>query len=180
MTNKETIKYIDLIIKDIDDFDCFSVNNIVFEYLKPESKEGKEQFFVIIDKIKLFGKNNDIFVPRTKDGWCKLTDKGKRLKLSKKSFKRFEKSENKTEWYNKNWVGYLIAFILLLFTVYQHFDNRSLKQDFDSLSKKYDSLKHQSDFYKDSVSELKQQLERQKLKLKKDTLSKSYHSDLKN
>ena len=87
MTNKETIKYIDLIIKDIDDFDCFSVNNIVFEYLKPESKEGKEQFFVIIDKIKLFGKNNDIFVPRTKDGWCKLTDKLKRLKSLLKDLK---------------------------------------------------------------------------------------------
>ena len=155
MTDKEIIKYIDLLIKDIDDFDAFSVNNIIFEYLKPESKDEKESFLNIIDEIKLFGKNNDLFVSRTKDGWCKLTDKGKKLKLSNKTFKNFHKSENKSEWYNKNWVGYLIAFIVFLFTVYQHFDNRSLKRDYDILNTQYDSLKIQFDFYKDSISELK-------------------------
>lgn len=157
MNDKETIKYIDLIIREIDDFDTFSVNNIVFDFLKPESKDEKDTFFNLIDEIKLFGKNNDLFVPRTKDGWCKLTDKGKRLKLSNKTFKNFQKTENKSEWYNKNWIGYLIAFIVLLFTVYQHFDNRSLKREYDSLDKRYDSIKFQFDDFKDSLSELKQE-----------------------
>jgi len=89
-------------------------------------------------------------------------------------------SENIPEWYNKPWIGYLIAIIVFMFTVYQHFDNRSLNREVDLLNKKSDSLNNLLLTYKDSVSELKQQLEKQKLELKKDTLSKSYHLDLKN
>ena len=155
MNDKEIIKYIDLIIKDIDDFDCFSIDNIVRKHLKPEEKIRKEQYSNLIEKIDLFGKNNDLFVRINKDGTFRLTEKGKKLKLSNKSFKNFDKSENKTEWYNKNWVGYLIAFIVFLFTVYQHFDNRSLKHDYDALNTQYDSLKYQFHSYKDSISELK-------------------------
>ena len=78
--------------------------------------------------------------------------------LSNKSFNSFNKLENKTEWYNKNWVGYLIALIVFLFTVYQHFDNRALKRDFDTLNVEYDSLKLQFDSYKDSIFKLKPKL----------------------
>ncbi|TVZ23509.1 hypothetical protein JM84_2437 [Dokdonia sp. Hel_I_63] len=155
MTDKEIIKYIDLLINDIDDFDTFSVNNIIFEYINPESKEEEESFLNKIDEIKLFGKNNDLFVPITKDGWCKLTEKGKKLKLSKKSFKKFQKLEKKSEWYNNNWVGYLIAFIVFLFTVYQHFDNQSLSRENKILNTQYDSLKIELDFFKDSISNFK-------------------------
>lgn len=155
MNDKEIIKYIDLIIKDIDDFDFFSIDNIVRNHLKPEERNKKEYYSKLIEKIVLFGKNHDLFVLKNKSGWFSLTEKGKRLKLSYKSFKNFNTSENKTEWYNKNWVGYLIAFIVFLFTVYQHFDNRSLKRDYSILGTQYDSLKSQFDSYKDSISELK-------------------------
>ena len=180
MTDKEIIKYIDLIIKNIEDFDAFSIKDPVFDQLKPETKDEKEYFFELIDQIELFAKNNDLFIRRNKGDWFKLTDKGKRLKISNKSFKHFDKSENKNEWYNKPWVGYLIAAIVFIFTVYQHFDNRSLNREVDLLNKKSDSLNSLFLTYKDSVYELKQKLEKQKLKLKQDTLSKSYHSDLKN
>ena len=89
-------------------------------------------------------------------------------------------SENIPEWYNKPFIGYLIAFIVLLFTVYQHFDNRYLNREVDLLNKKSDSLNNLILTYKDSVYELKQQLEKQKPQLKQDTLSTFYHSDLNN
>jgi hypothetical protein len=155
MNDKDTIKYIDLIIKDIDDFDFFGIDNIVLKHLTPDEKNKKEYYSKLIEKIVLFGQNNDLFVLRNKNGGFKLTEKGKRLKLSNKTFNNFQRSENKTEWYNKNWVGYLIAFIVFLFTVYQHFDNRSLKRDYNTLDTQYDSLKSQFDSYKDSISELK-------------------------
>lgn len=180
MTDKEIIPYIDLIIKDIENFEYFSIDIIILENLDSETKKRKENFSNLIEHIALFGKNNDLFVLKNNNGWFELTEKGKRLKLSNKTFKKFQKSDKKTDWYNKPWVGYFIAFIVFIFTVYQHFDNRALKNDFDSLNKKYDSLEYQSDLYKDSVSELKQQLDKQKPKLKQDTLSTSYHSDLNN
>ena len=151
MDQREIIKYIDLIIKKIEDFDSFSVNNIVFDHLKPESQEEKDSFFELIDEIKRFGKNNDLFVARTKDGWCKLTDKGKKLKLSKKSFKSFNKSEEKRKWYNESWIGYLIAFIALSFSVYQYLNNRSLKDKFDALNSQTSLLDGKWKFETDSV-----------------------------
>ena len=163
MNERKIIKYIDLIIKNIEDFDSFSVNNIVFEYLKPESKTEKDSFFKLIDDIKLFGKNNDLFIPRTKDGWCKLTEKGKKLKLSKNSFKSFNKSHDKKKWYNENWVGYLIAFFVFLFIVYQYLDNRSLKNEYENLNTQYE-------IYKDSIYQLNKELEKQKLTKLSDTL----------
>ncbi|MFL1013612.1 hypothetical protein [Flavisericum labens] len=180
MTDKEIIKHIDLIIKNIEDFDAFGIKDPVFDQLKPETKDEKEYFFKLIDQIELFAKNNDLFIRRTKGDWFRLTEKGKRLKQSNKSLKHFEKSENKTEWYNKPWVGYLIAAIVFIFTVYQHFDNRSLNREVDLLNKKSDSLNNLLLTYKDSVSELKLQLDKQKRELKQDTLPKSYPSDLKN
>lgn len=180
MNNKEIIKYIDLIIKDIDNFSCFSIDYIIRKHLNDEQKKDKKIYSNLIENIVLFGDNHDLFVTKNTLGESELTERGKRLKLSNKTFKNFQKSERKSEWYNKPWVGYLIAAIVFIFTVYQHFDNRALNNDFDSLNKKYDSLEYQSALYKDSVSELKQQLESQKTQLKKDTLSTSYHSHLNN
>lgn len=133
MSKKEVTKFIDLIIKDIADFDCFDIDKVVRENLDSKEKNKKEYFSKLIDNIVLFGNNNDLFVSKNKHGWFSLTEKGKRLKQSNKTFKKFQKSENKSDWYNKPWVGYLIAAIVLIFTVYQHFDNRSLNREVDLL-----------------------------------------------
>lgn len=180
MSDKEIIKYIDLIIKDIDNFSCFSVDNIIRKHLDNEQKKDKRIYSNLIEKIVLFGYNNDLFVTKNTLGESELTERGKRLKLSNKTFKKFQKTENVSKIFNKPWIGHLIAGIFLIFTVYQHFENRALKKDFDSLNKKYDSLEYQSVLYKDSVSELKRQLDKQEPKLKKDTLSTSYHLDSNN
>ncbi|WP_111707396.1 hypothetical protein [Lutibacter citreus] len=151
MTEKELIKYIDLIVKNIEDFDFFSINNILFEHIKPETKQEKDDFLELIESIKLFGKNNELFIVRNKGGWFKLTERGKRLKLSKNSFKSFEKSINKKEWYNENWIGYVIAIIVFLFTIYQYVDNRSLKNEISTLKTQYE-------IYKDSTYQLNKKL----------------------
>lgn len=170
MTEKEIIKYIDLIINKIEDFDLFSINNILFDYINPETKQEKDDFFKLIESIKLFGKNNNLFKGINKGGWFKLTEKGKRLKLSKKSFKSFEKPTNKKDWYNENWIGYLIAIIVFIFSVYQYIDNRSLKNE-------YDTLKIQYEIYKDSTYQLKKELSNPKTDLKTDRLNEKKISE---
>ena|SRR5690606_4506964 len=147
MNDKEIIKHIDLIIKDINDFDYFSIDNIVRENLKPEEKNKKEHFSNLIEKIVLFGQNNDLFVLRNKSGWFKLTDKGKRLKLSKKSFINFEKSlkSKPLDLYQKIYLTFFICFGLLglyktFFPSVSKSDFHNLKTDFDSLNTRFDSI----------------------------------------
>jgi len=152
MNKRSTITYIDLIFKNIEDHDMFSVNNIVFDYLNPETTKQQQDFHELIDQIKLFGRNNDLFVARTKDGWCRLTEQGKRLKLSGKSYKSFSKSENNSKWYNENWIGYLIAFLVLLFSIYQYLSNRTLKAENEKLNSR-------NSIYKDSTQQLQKELE---------------------
>lgn len=154
MTEKEVIKYIDLVIKNIDDFNAFGIRDPVFDKLKPKTEDERKHFFKLIDKIELFAKNNDLFIRVSKGDYFKLTDKGKKLKLSSKTFKNFEKKRNRNEWYNKPWVGFIIAFFLFVFGIYQHFDNRYLKDDFNSLNEKYDSLKIEYFNLKDSLLQL--------------------------
>lgn len=155
MSEKEKIKYLDLIIKNIENFEAFSVKNIIYDYLKPNSQSEKESFFKIVEEIKLFGKNNDLFVSISTESWCKLTEKGKRLKLSGKSFKNFKKSDSNSEWYNKNWVGFSIAFLALLFNIYQNSQNVTLKREYNQINTKYDSLKTINKSLYDSISMLK-------------------------
>ena len=155
MSEKEAFKYIDLVIKDIENFEAFSVKNIIHDYLKPNSKSEKDSFFKIVEKVKLFGSNNDLFVPISTEGWCKLTEKGKRLKLSGKKFKNFKKSDSDSHWYNQNWVGYSIALIALLFNIYQNFQYNAMKKEYNIMNTKYDSLKTINKSIQDSVNKSK-------------------------
>ena len=139
MTDKEILKYIDLIINKIVDFNLFNINNILFEYIKPKTKKEKDDFVELIETLKLFGKNNNLYKGIDKGGWHKLTEKGKKLKLSKKSFRSFEKSFSRNDWYNDNWIGYVIALIVLFFSIYQYVDHRSLKKQYDALKNKYEN-----------------------------------------
>lgn len=67
----------------------------------------------------------------------------------------YDEPPEKEKWFNQNITGFAIAFIVFLFNVYQYFDNRSLRSDFDS-------LKNQYEIYKDSTFQLKKELEIQK------------------
>ena len=62
-------------------------------------------------------------------------------KINQEGIKKYLKRKGKSEWYNQNWVGYLIAFVVFLFSVYQYFDNQTLQNDFDSLKKEYSLIR---------------------------------------
>ncbi|QCE40230.1 hypothetical protein [Psychroserpens sp. NJDZ02] len=164
MTEREIINHIDLLFKKITDFNAFSINNILFEELKPDekNKDNVKTFQIIIKETKLFGLNNNLFKLYNDNEWYSLTEKGKELKLSKKDFIKFSNGINKTKWYNDNWIGYVIALIVLFFSVYQHFEKRTLSSKVDSLKKERDSLNNQIEFHKIANYNLKLKLEKKK------------------
>lgn len=147
---KTTIKYFDIIIKELDDISFFSVNNILInkEYLKVETTDEKELFSDITKSVKTFGLYRDFFDKKGENGWLKLTDKGIDLKDSKKGYLEYVKSIKKTPLtlYQKIYLTFFICFGL--FGVYKvvqptvsvsEFDK--LKNDFDSLKTEFDSNK---------------------------------------
>lgn len=143
--DKATIKYFDLLIKKIDDIFAFSINNIIHDTLKPESKKDKEIFFNVVDSVKSFGEKYKYFKRVSKatqnGGWHELTDKGIELKDSELGFTKFEKSliPKQLDWYKI--IPIIIAVVFGLLNVYQKYDYNQLKSDYNSLSIERDSLK---------------------------------------
>ena len=149
MEYKEKVEYIDFIFKKIENSEMFSIDNIFFD--------SKLEDDDILDLVS-FGEKYDLF---EKTGeWFVLTPKGEKLKKSKKGFEKFENKENINPWYNENWVGYLIAVIVFLFTVYQYFENKTLSNQVFVLNKKNDSLIFRVDTYKKKYLELKENIEK--------------------
>ena len=145
MNDKDIIKYFDFVIKNLDDIFGFSINNILFDFLKPESEEEKEQFFIIVDKVKYFGKKNKYFEGFGKNdgGWYKLTDMGIELKDFKKGHQKFvRKSTVKPlDWYKIAAIGLTLIFGCL--NIYQKYDYNQLKGRFNTLKTEYESIKSQ-------------------------------------
>lgn len=96
MTENDNINYTDIVLRGIEDFNAFNINNILFKQLPTETKQEKDLFFDVVDFVKLYGCNNDIFIAINKDGWFKLTDKGKDI-LNKGGIENFNKKIEKTE-----------------------------------------------------------------------------------
>ena len=140
MNEKDIIKYFDLVIKNLDDVFAFSINNILFDVLKPESKEDKDEFFIIVDKVKYFGNKNKYFEGFGKNdgGWYKLTDKGIRLKDSNKGHLKFNRKSKSLDWYKITAIGLTLIFGCL--NIYQKYDYNQLKSKYNSLKVDYDSI----------------------------------------
>lgn len=156
MSSKEAFKYLDLLIKNIEDTDLFSIHNIL-KKSQNLSKKNADEFSKLITDVKSIGKKEGLFSSLTKDNdYFELTERGKKLKGSYKSFQRFQKSENKSDyWLDKNRVLSLLTALSLAFTIFMYFDNRALERKYELLVKKQDALKSQLKIYKDSVSNLK-------------------------
>ena len=181
ITEEITIKYLDIILSNVNTVEKFSVQDILKNNSDLDFNKQKERTELIRIQIAVqqLGETYEYFEPiDNRPGIFKLSLEGIKAKELGGHVK-YQNSLKKKIWYNENWVGYLIALIVLLFSVYQYFEKSSLKSDYNSLKLKYDSLKYQSQPYKDSVVELKEQIELYKLKTSNDTLQPKNLNDLK-
>ena len=94
MEYKEKVKYLDFVIKNIEDSDMFDIENILYKL-----PELNKTYSDVGYNVKSFGVKNKIFseIIATKGAsWHKLTQKGELLKEYKKGLIKFEKSLTKT------------------------------------------------------------------------------------
>jgi hypothetical protein len=100
MTEKEIIEYLEIVFKDITDFELVYINKPITKILKRETKEERDKFFLIVDCLELFAKNNDLIEKNGTGDFFRLTDNGKKLKKlgSYSEFlKHIEKKELESE-----------------------------------------------------------------------------------
>lgn len=143
MQDKELEKYFDLLISKIKNSKEFNILKTLKSEIEPLglNNEDKNNF---AHSLADFGSNKNLIgVINRSTGWYNLTDKGIKLKQSELTLKKFIKKESKKEWYNENWIGFAIAFIILMFTIFQYFDNRSVIQERDFIKSQLDSCKSQ-------------------------------------
>lgn len=181
ITEELTIKHLDIVLKISNSVEKFSVLDILKEYGAIDfNKDSERSDFVRLKiAVEQLGKTYEYFENiENRPGIFKLTKVGIKAK-EKGGHLKYQNSLKKKTWYNENWVGYLIAIIVLIFSIYQYFEKNSLKYDYNSLKLKYDSLKSQSQIYKDSVAELKEQIELYRTNSLKDTLQTKNLNDLK-
>lgn len=176
--NKEysTEKYFDILLEKIECTEKFSVINILSKEFR-DKKILQNDFNKLCESVERFGFVYEYFEKDKSDIISRLVLRKEGLNAKKagghlKYIKSLKKLNSK-KWYNENWVGYLIAFIVLLFSVYQYFDNRSLRYELES--RDFDIV-----LYKDSLSDMKLLVEKQMKSKSKDTLPKSLNRDLKN
>ena len=80
LSEKEIIEYLEIVFKDITDFELVSINNPITKVLKHGTKEERVKFFSVVDNVKLFAKNNDLIQKNGTGDFFKLTENGKSLK----------------------------------------------------------------------------------------------------
>ncbi|WBX72872.1 hypothetical protein PG913_08135 [Tenacibaculum pacificus] len=137
-----------LVLKYLESSDNFWVD--LFPLIE-KSEYSYFDFFNILSelikekKIKIKDGNNISFL--------KLTKRGKLINENELFFK-IDKKEIKTKWFNEPWIGYLIAFITLLFAFYQGFQNHSLEKDISSLKLSIDSLRNEALSHKKKLDSL--------------------------
>ncbi len=173
---KTIIEHLDIVFKNISDIGNFNFSKVLKKGINFDFDDATEEQKIgyndLHDAVLNFAKAHKYLEPIEHEFFMfSLSEKGIKAKEIGGHLK-YENSLKKKIWYNDNWVGYLIALIVFLFSVYQYFEK-------DSLKSKYDSLKSQSEFYKDSVSELKEQIELYKINSLKDTLQTKSLNDLK-
>jgi hypothetical protein len=94
MEYKEKVKYLDIVVSNIENTEMFDIEDILYKL--PESSDTFREVAYV---IKSFGIKNELFseIIATKgSSWYKLTLKGEKLKSFKKGFEKFEKSLKKT------------------------------------------------------------------------------------
>jgi hypothetical protein len=141
MTEKEIIKYLDIVFKDITDFELVSINNPITKVLKHETKEERKKFFSVVESVELFAKNNDLIEKNGNGGWFSLTEKGKELKQTDLGFEKFKnKSKKKVMTKFEKWSLILIALPIIINLIQWNYSS-TLKSELESCNSELDSLK---------------------------------------
>lgn len=166
---KEDIDFLDLLIDEVCKPNVF---NVTAKYLLENKVLNKTQindFPRLVGILKESGKVEVIDILFGNP--LSIRKNEKTLHFQKiGGFKNEFKKQNLKTWYNEPWVGYLIAFITLLFAVYQGFQNHSLEKDIFSSKLNIDSLRNEVLSHKKKLDSLNVQY----------LLLKSQFSDLKN
>ena len=159
MEKYDKIKYLDFVFERIENVDMFDIYNILSKHKDLERDDLQRSEW----NVRQFALTYDLIEKNGTGSYFKLTPKGNELKDFKKGFRKFLKKENKKPWYNENWIGYALAFMVFSFTVYQHFEKKSLTNQVFSLKKERDSLRTQEALHKSSLYDLNLKLEKQKV-----------------
>jgi hypothetical protein len=168
---KTIIKYFDIVLLADKKDSFFGIYGILSEkHFKTETRDERDFLENLRYEIKEFSEFHGYF-EFFPNGNCKLTEKGLKAK-EKRGHLKYIKSltEKPLDWYKIT--GLIFTFIFGVSTILLGVRNNSLKTD-------YDSLKYQSELYKDSVAELKGQIELYKKDSLKDTLQTKSLNDLK-
>jgi hypothetical protein len=163
MEYKEKVKYLDIVIANIQNTEMFTISEFFGNKINLKDKQSRD---VELDLIN-FGKKYDLFKlsnpSNTSARWLELTPKGEKLKDFKKGFVKFEKSLTKTPLtsYQKiNLPFTIISLIGALTFSYLTFDYKG----------KNKSLNKDNIILKDSINKLKSKIELYKVSSLNDTL----------
>ncbi|WP_445749976.1 hypothetical protein [Polaribacter sp.] len=91
MEHKEKVKYLDLVFKNIENTDKFTIENILHEKLSLSDNNIDDIGY----NLRLFGKKHELFTVLSSnkcDIFLQLTPKGEKLKAFEKGFEKFEES----------------------------------------------------------------------------------------
>lgn len=99
INEKETIEYFDLLIRDISRPTVFDIGNVLIEnnHLKVDTTKEQDYYSDLEDALKEFGISREYFEITGTGGWLKLTEKGIRLKDSKKGYSETVGQQEKDE-----------------------------------------------------------------------------------
>lgn len=175
MKNNNTIKCLDILIKNIDNTENFDIEIILSNSIKLDNNE-------VIFNVFSFGEKHNLFekaVKGDKGTSMKLTPKGERLKEFKKGFVKFENKSTNTPLtlYQKIYLPILIFSVL--FSVVLGLLNYLSNKKIDSLTEKYNLLESEFGHYKDSVNKLNKKIDIKKVTSLNDTLQTKNFGDLK-
>lgn len=182
MINQELIiKHFDILLNNIDDITQFDVNGIMTKFgdFKHNIPEQKQNFVRICESVKRFGKTYGYFdFDEKRPGLYFLKENGIKAKELGGHLK-FQKSlTNKPlDWYKI--IGLILTVVFGLSTIYFSKKSYDLKENQSDIIIENDSLKVQVAYYKDSIAELKVQIELYRLKTSNDTLQTKSLNDLK-
>jgi len=158
MDDLKTIKYFDIVVREIKDILSFSINNILIDgdFLKTETKDQKDIFFDIVEIVKSFGITYKYIEPIGDNGWYKLTEYGIKLKDKGCGHIKFQKLLTKTPMtkYEKTFLIFFIIFGLFeIFQTYQILQPNISIEEFNELKSDFNNYKIQNDLLIKSILE---------------------------